>query len=139
MQFLGQTHIIKIPLKDAKPSKNFINKEFEKVYFKRFKVKLEKILPVIVNINVSVIGKRKELDLKKLINFTENKKNSFRKVYFNGKWHKTPIYLRENLFPKFKKTGPAIIEQLDTTIVIHPKDNFFVDEFGNIIIEIYND
>ena len=51
----------------------------------------------------------------------------------------TPIYLRENLFPKFKQNGPAIIEQLDTTIVIHPKDNFFVDDFGNIIIEIYND
>ena len=38
MQFLGQTHIIKIPLKDAKPSKNFINKVFENIYFKRFKV-----------------------------------------------------------------------------------------------------
>ena len=139
MQFLGQTHIIKIPLKDAKPSKNFINKEFENIYFKRFKVKLEKILPIIVNINVSVIGKRKELDLKKLINFTKSKKISYRKVYFNGKWHRTPIYLRENLFPKFKQNGPAIIEQLDTTIVIHPKDNFFVDDFGNIIIEIYND
>ena len=139
MQFLGQTHIIKIPLKDARPSKNFINKEFENIYFKRFKVKLEKILPIIVNINVSVIGKRKELDLKKLINFTKRGKISYRKVYFNGKWHKTPIYLRENLFPKFKQNGPAIIEQLDTTIVIYPKDNFFVDDFGNIIIEIYND
>ncbi len=138
MQFLGQTHIIKIPLKDAKPSKNFINKEFENVYFKRFKVKLEKILPFIVNINVSVIGKRKELDLKKLINFTESEKISYRNVYFNGKWHQTPIYLRENLFPKFKKIGPAIIEQLDTTVVIYPMDNFFVDDFGNIIIEIYN-
>ena len=101
--------------------------------------KLEKILPVIVNINVSVIGKRKELDLKKLINFTRSEKISYRKVYFNGKWHRTPIYLRENLFPKFKQNGPAIIEQLDTTIVIHPMDNFFVDDFGNIIIEIYND
>ena len=86
-----------------------------------------------------MIGKRKELDLKKLINFTKSEKISYRKVYFNGKWHRTPIYLRENLSPKFKKTGPVIIEQLDTTIVIHPKDNFFVDEFGNIIIEIYND
>ena len=74
MQFLGQTHIIKIPLKDTKPSKNFINKEFENIYFKRFKVKLEKILPIIVNINVSVIGKRKELDLKKLINLPREKK-----------------------------------------------------------------
>ncbi len=139
MQFLGQTHIIKIPLKDTNPSKIFIKKEFEKNYFKRFKVKLEKILPVIVNVNVSVVGKRKELDLKKLINFTRNKANSYRKVYFNGKWYKTPVYLRENLFPKFKKTGPAIVEQLDATIVIHPKDNFFVDNFGNIIVEIYND
>ena len=139
MQFLGQTHIIKIPLKDTKASKILIKNEFEKIYFKRFKVKLEKILPVIVNANVSVIGKRKELNLKKLINFTNNETNSFRKVYFDGKWYKTPVYLRENLFPKFNKTGPAIIEQLDATIVINPKDNFLVDNFGNIIVEIYND
>ena len=139
MQFLGQTHIIKIPLKDTKASKILIKNEFEKIYFKRFKVKLEKILPVIVNANVSVIGKRKELNLKKLINFTNNETNSFRKVYFDGKWHKTPVYLRENLSPKFNKTGPAIIEQLDATIVINPKDNFLVDNFGNIIVEIYND
>ena len=33
MQFLGQTHIINIHLYDANPYKNFINKEFEKVYF----------------------------------------------------------------------------------------------------------
>ena len=76
---------------------------------------------------------------KKLINFTNNKTNSFRKVYFDGKWYKTPVYLRENLSPKFNKTGPAIIEQLDATIVINPKDNFLVDNFGNIIVEIYND
>ena len=50
----------------------------------------------------------------------------------------TDLFERK-LFPKFKQNGPAIIEQLDTTIVIHPKDNFFVDDFGNIIIEIYND
>ena len=139
MQFLGQTHIIKIPLKDTKASKILIKNEFEKIYFKRFKVKLEKILPVIVNANVSVIGKRKELNLKKLINFTYKETNSFRKVYFDGKWYKTPVYLRENLSPKFNNTGPAIIEQLDATIVINPKDNFLVDNFGNIIVEIYND
>ncbi len=139
MQFLGQTHIIKILLKDTKASKILIKNEFEKIYFKRFKVKLEKILPVIVNANVSVIGKRKKLNLKKLINFTDNETNSFRKVYFDGKWYKTPVYLRENLSPKFNKTGPAIIEQLDATIVINPRDNFLVDNFGNIIVEIYND
>ena len=43
MQFLGQTHMIRIPLPNKLPSKQFIQKSFEEYYFKRFKVKLDKI------------------------------------------------------------------------------------------------
>ncbi|MEK7378463.1 MAG: hypothetical protein AABZ71_06135 [Candidatus Binatota bacterium] len=32
--------------------------------------------------------------------------------------------------------GPAIIEQMDSTIVIHPRQAAQVDRFGNIIIEL---
>jgi N-methylhydantoinase A len=59
-----------------------------------------------------------------------------RKVFF-GKEHgilATDIYNRELLEPRHKINGPAIIEQLDTTTVIHPEQEAVVDEYRNIII-----
>jgi N-methylhydantoinase A len=59
-----------------------------------------------------------------------------RKVFF-GKEHgilETDIYNRELLEPRHKINGPAIVEQLDTTTVIHPEQEAVVDEYRNIII-----
>ncbi len=59
-----------------------------------------------------------------------------RKVFF-GKEHGTlasAIFNRDLLEPGHKLVGPAIVEQLDTTTVIHPEQEASVDEYGNIII-----
>jgi len=59
-----------------------------------------------------------------------------RKVYF-GKEHgvlTTQVYNRDLFEPGHKLTGPAIVEQLDTTTVIHPEQEASVDEYRNIII-----
>ncbi len=60
-----------------------------------------------------------------------------RKVYF-GKEHgvlTTQVYNRDLFEPGHKLTGPAIVEQLDTTTVIHPEQEASVDEYRNIIIK----
>ena len=44
------------------------------------------------------------------------------------------IYSRDLLEPGHEITGPAIIEQLDTTTVIHPEQEATVDEYKNLII-----
>ena len=59
-----------------------------------------------------------------------------RKVWFKNKWHETPIYSRENLSPGTKLSGPAIVEQLDTTSVIEPNCSVSVDGTGNMIVTI---
>jgi N-methylhydantoinase A len=59
-----------------------------------------------------------------------------RQVYF-GKEHGTlecKIYNRDLLEPEHKIAGPAIVEQLDTTTVIHPEQAASVDEYGNLMI-----
>lgn len=58
-----------------------------------------------------------------------------RRAYFDG-WHETPIYDREKLLPGNRVAGPAIIEQMDSTTVVHPGMNAEIDRFGNIIIEL---
>jgi N-methylhydantoinase A len=64
-------------------------------------------------------------------------KTGERKVFF-GKEHgslATQIYNRELLEQGHKISGPAIIEQLDTTTVIQPEQQATVDEYRNIIIK----
>ena len=46
----------------------------------------------------------------------------------------TQVYNRDLFEPGHKITGPAIVEQLDTTTVIHPEQEATVDEYRNIII-----
>jgi N-methylhydantoinase A len=66
----------------------------------------------------------------------EAAKSGERKVFF-GKEHGmllTQVYSRDRLEPGHQITGPAIVEQLDTTTVIHPEQEAAVDEYRNIII-----
>ena len=59
-----------------------------------------------------------------------------RRVWFDNSWHDTPIYRREALAPGATLTGPAIVEQLDTTTVIEPGDGARVDALGNLEITV---
>ncbi|HWO41724.1 MAG TPA: hydantoinase/oxoprolinase family protein [Candidatus Eisenbacteria bacterium] len=66
----------------------------------------------------------------------ERARTALREVYF-GKQQGTlacPIYARERLGPGHEIPGPAIVEQLDTTTVIHPEQQASVDDYGNLII-----
>jgi N-methylhydantoinase A len=67
----------------------------------------------------------------------EDAKTGRRKVFF-GTEHgtlATEIYHRDRLEPGHHVTGPAIVEQLDTTTVIQPEQDATVDEYRNIIIK----
>ena len=56
------------------------------------------------------------------------------RVHFDGEWHDTPIYERTQLAPGHVLTGPAIIEQEDSTSVIEPGWTGTVDDAGNITV-----
>ena len=58
-----------------------------------------------------------------------------RRAYFDG-WQDTPIYDRGKLVSGNRLCGPAIIEQMDSTTVVHPGHQAHIDRFGNIIVEI---
>ena len=59
-----------------------------------------------------------------------------RRAWFDGTWHDTPVYRREQLGVGAALTGPAIVEQLDTTTVIEPGDRVRVDALGNLEIAV---
>jgi N-methylhydantoinase A len=60
-----------------------------------------------------------------------------RAVYFAeaGGYVPTPVYRRARLGPGATLTGPAILEQMDTTTVVLPGQQARVDAYRNVILE----
>lgn len=142
MQFVGQTHLINVPLPSARISSDELQALFEKAYFTRFRVELKEIRANLVNLNTSVIGRRAPVDLSRLIEpdgraaRLEDALVETRPVWFAGEWHQTPVYARERMPLSATLTGPAILEQMDATTVVEPGDRVRCDNDGNLIIEI---
>jgi N-methylhydantoinase A len=58
------------------------------------------------------------------------------RVWFeeSGDYVDTPVYERAVLAPGCTIAGPAIVEQSDTTTIIHPGQRVDVDRYGNLLV-----
>lgn len=52
-----------------------------------------------------------------------------REAFLGGRWRRASLYEMDQLQPGFEITGPAIVEHPATTLVVHPGDSAFVDEW----------
>ncbi len=53
-----------------------------------------------------------------------------RDVYIKGHWHSTALWEMQDIKPGNEIRGPAIIEHPATTLVVHPDDTVFMDEWS---------
>ncbi len=142
MQFIGQTHLLRVPLAGGTPTREELQRLFENAYFNRFRVELSEIRANLVNLNCSVIGRRGDVDLSALIDASGRKATlaealiETRNVWFEGGWRDTPVYWRDHLPRGAALDGPAIVEQMDTTVVIQPGCRATDDADGNILIDV---
>jgi N-methylhydantoinase A len=93
--------------------------------------------PILMSLRTAVIGRREKIDLRLFAPSIDAKRKERheRQVFFDGAWRTTTVVDRDQLAPGERLTGPAIVEQLDTTIVVDPGGKARVDDFGNLIIE----
>ena len=140
MQFMGQSHVVRVPLPGPAPTRAELRKRFEEVYWNRFKVELATIRARIVTLNCSVIGARVPVDLSGLIDPAgrqdQARPTAHRYVTFDGQARETPVFWRDHLPEDVNLPGPAILEQLDTTIFIPPRDHVTGGADGNLTIHI---
>ena len=142
MQFVGQTHILQVPLSADRINHEAIQLAFDEAYFARFRVSLPEIRAQIVNVKTTVKGRRPNVNLAGLIDASGRAKTlaaaqtGKRLVWFNGGWHETCIFDREALPLHVKITGPAVLEQMDTMVLIEPGDEAVSDKYGNILITL---
>jgi N-methylhydantoinase A len=162
MQFAGQTHVLTVPIARTDLTPEELAQTFERAYHDRFGVELREMRALVMSLRTAVIGRRRPITLDRLGGtVTTDGPTGTRPVWFAGPtadtspdrrrggvggaagaphpkqgWHDTPIYRREHLAIGATLTGPAIVEQLDTTTVIEPGDRVRVDALGNFEITV---
>ncbi|MAI14839.1 MAG: hydantoinase [Rhodospirillaceae bacterium] len=142
MQFVGQTHILSVFLPTYDLNHEVVQSAFDEAYYGRFRVRLPEIRAQIVNVKTTVMGRRTGICLDGLIDASgrveslEMAQNGARPVWFNGDWQNTKIFNREALPLSAKIKGPAILEQMDTMVLIEPGDEAISDKNGNILISL---
>ncbi|WP_420419724.1 hydantoinase/oxoprolinase family protein [Pacificispira sp.] len=137
MQFIGQSHLLSVPVPSPEVTREELQAAFETVYWDRFEVALPQIKANLVNLNTAVIGPRPDLDLGLLLDAPVPMGDETRPVWFaETGWTETPIVPRASLPPGSVLDGPAIVEQLDTTIVLSPGMRAEADAIGNLIVHV---
>lgn len=142
MRYLGQSHEIEVPI-SIKIDKNSIidaEKLFHKIHQNTYSYSDQKADVEFVtlrsvhqkhSIEGSILEKIKKFNKTKLT-------KQYRKICFSKKegFKRVPIYKRDSLYPGVKFKGPAVIEQSDTTTLIHRRHSLEVDNFNNLIIKV---
>ena len=132
MQFAGQTHVLTVPIPRADFDARGSAAAFERAYWDRFGVELKRDArardepahrghrppPAVSLDGLAATRARGTL---------ADARAGSRRAWFDGAWHDTPIYRREQLAVGAQFDGPAIVEQLDTTTVVEPGDRVEVD------------
>jgi len=142
MQFQGQSHLLTVQVPGIGITPAELQAAFEAAYWQRFEVELPEIRAQLVNLHTAVIGRRPLLTLDRLLAATPaadvpGARKGHRRVWYEaGGWQDTPVYDRERLPRGADFIGPAILEQLDTTVVIDPGNRVAVDTLGNLIVTV---
>ena len=141
MLYLGQTHSVSVSVSDdlKKLTRQNIEKAFLESYARAYSRPLEGISIRVLNLRVSMIGVRPDIDISvfskgKRAKETSDCVISKQKIYSNGAWHEAEIFDRLLLPGGSIIAGPALLTQPDATIFIEPKMNAKVDSYGNIIL-----
>lgn len=145
MAYLGQTHTVSVPvpvtLRDGRvvpPSETEIAQAFDAAYRATYGRLLGNGVRRVMNLRSAVIGRRPRFDLATLAPHggdVDSARKGTRRVHFGDAWHDTAIYDRLALPVGAEISGPAILEQPDTTVLIEPGLTGRVDDHGNTILE----
>ena len=148
MLYVGQTHTVpvRLPIDLDGVRKGFgrdiIQTAFEDSYQRSFGSLLDDISVRVLNLRVTVIGRRPKFNLSILgpssSGSLEDAKSETRQVWINGEWWDADVYRRLDVPESATVPGPALLEQPDATIFIEPDLEALVDNFGNLVISRKN-
>jgi N-methylhydantoinase A len=142
MRYVGQGHEVSVPLpegalKDGDVAK--ISATFEEVYRTLYGRKGPDVPLEVVNWRVVAAGPRPRMDfhLPAGNGGRDNPLKGKRRAYFPecGGYVEAPVYDRYALAPRATLSGPAIVEERESTLIVGGRGRARVDEHLNVIVE----
>lgn len=133
MSYEGQIHRLRVAV-SADDDAEQLRGRFVDQYRVEYGTELGDLDVVVVNARTVVAGRRAATaGLLQRASHDTPEPRGRRPVCFE-EWTDTPVYAREDLLPGCKLSGPMIVEQPDTTVVIDPDMDVSVDSFSNLIV-----
>jgi N-methylhydantoinase A len=134
MRYEGQSYEIIVPFDD-----DYIER-FHALHEKTYGYRNEDKIIEIVNIRLRARGVPEKPRFQKSERMVKRPPSDAflgeKEVVFDGNRMPTKIVVRDNLRSGNRIEGPAIMVEYSSTIVIPPFASAFVDEYGNIVMEI---
>ena len=140
MQYTGQMHDVSVPIPNGKLRKKD-EERLREAFFARYRDLFQRaaILPVeALTWRVTVSGPgHSPFDVKPTRSAAATAKKSERRAWFPefGDYVNTAVYDRYALNPEAELSGPAIIEERKSTLVVGPGGKVTVDPHGMIIVK----
>jgi len=144
IRYVGQGHEIQVPLPGGlldSESIPGIMRSFEETY-RRLYERLSESVPVeIINWRVISSSPAPQVRLRAgedAQSVVQTARKGSRKAYFPelGGYVDTPVYDRYGLSPGTGFSGPAIVEERESTVIVGPDCRFRIDEQLNLIVEL---
>jgi len=134
MRYLGQNYEEEIPIPDGtltQDSWQQLIDGFEQHYEAEYGYRIASEVIEVVQLNVSVVGESSKPRLSKLTPKAPAEARARRAVCFDPQAPvECPIFERGELSPADVIEGPAVIEELDSTTLVHPGQVLTVGERG---------
>ena len=138
LQYQGQTHVMRVVVASPGFDPDVVLASFARLYRDRFDVDLSEMTPMLAALRTTVLGRRVSTGGLRLLSDVAGVRppRGVRRARFDGAWLEATIVARDSLRQGDTLTGPAIVEQLDTTTVIEPGDVAVIDSQGNLVITL---
>jgi N-methylhydantoinase A len=138
MRYLGQWRSLEIPVEGEVASLEDLTARFHDEHERQHAYKREETPVEIYQLKVTAIGTIPKPELpREETGVHEPDPKEHREVIFGDEGMvRAAVYERDGLGPGARIEGPAIIEQLDSTVVVPPEDEAEVDGWSNIIIRV---
>ncbi len=135
MRLSGQFHDIVVPVR-AGPDQ--LRKDFDLEYARLYHDVLAGYEPLVLNWRLRALGPNPEVRLPRVAGAAAVTARRHRPAYFaeEGGVVPTPVYDRNALGAGTEITGPAIVEERESTTVLGRRDRLRVDELGNLRVSI---
>jgi N-methylhydantoinase A len=143
VRYYGQTPYLNLPLDAAPTTRQAIARIAELYadqYEREFGYRLDADIATveIVNARTAAVGLAPPAEFTPAsVPDGEPTAHESRPVYFDevGDYAETPVYARARLASGVVLDGPAIVEQMDTTVLIPPNSRVSVDSQLNLVVE----